>query len=269
MSGFIFNGMSTENIVSSPLVLCTFDSANTVIGVERDNVRSEPVMSSFRVNDYGSIYQPLSFEYSLIKANGTAFTTEEQVTVERWLTSPNLSVDLTTIDCEGNAVATYVGKFVSTEWETDAFGFVGVNFKFDSIYPYPIKRYRYEYEVRGYQTIEIPGNTDALNHYIYPVITITEPFQTAPVVITNVTDGNNALRLNAYDRLPITVDCENCIVKDVTSSTVVSFEDLGWKDVGNIYWLRLLPGTNELLVEGDADIVIEYTSIYKKVGGWL
>ena len=65
------------------------------------------------------------------------------------------------------------------------------------------------------------------------------------------------------------MDCQHCILKDTSTSGIVNFSDLGWKDVDNIYWLRLLPGINELQVIGTANIEISYDSPYKKVGGWL
>jgi len=50
---------------------------------------------------------------------------------------------------------------------------------------------------------------------------------------------------------------------------IVKYKDLGWGDVGDIYWLRLLPGNNTLVLEGDVALEISYYAPYKKVGGWL
>jgi len=64
-------------------------------------------------------------------------------------------------------------------------------------------------------------------------------------------------------------DCAHCIPSDATTNGLISYADLGWTDVGNIYWLRLLHGINTLEVTGNANITIAYSCPYKKVGGWL
>ena len=105
--------------------------------------------------------------------------------------------------------------------------------------------------------------------------------------IRNITDDDNTMSIRAYDRLEMTFDCQHCIPTDETTSGVISYADLGWDDVGNIYWLRLLPGDNEIEVsiylkenegtvdetrfdiESTADITISYRCPYKLVGGWL
>ena len=64
-------------------------------------------------------------------------------------------------------------------------------------------------------------------------------------------------------------DCLHCIPKDGTTSGIITYQDLGWDDVGNIYWPRLLPGRNTLRVEGNVQITIEFDYPYTRVGGWL
>ena len=72
------------------------------------------------------------------------------------------------------------------------------------------------------------------------------------------------------------IDCQKCMVREYMQGVsqqhdldIVKYKDLGWGDVGDIYWLRLLPGNNTLILEGDVELKISYYAPYKKVGGWL
>ena len=59
------------------------------------------------------------------------------------------------------------------------------------------------------------------------------------------------------------------IGSSITYDSQLSFEDAGWSDVGNIYWLRLIPGENVITVGSPCEITFNYDVIRKKVGGWL
>lgn len=270
MSGFIYNGQSTETILpSSKLMLCTFDDVDRVAGVERENIIGETTMTRPTANEYGTTSSPLLFEYALVKKNSKPFTDEEQISVERWITSPKFSRDLNIIDCEGNITTTYCGKFLSTEWVTCSGGYAGVVFSFQNNSAYPKKHYSKDFSISGNGVINIKCESDELEEYVYPVLTVTEPSETATVIIKNVTDNSNTMTIRAYDSLPMIFDCLHCIPRDSTTNGIVSYEDLGWTDVGNIYWLRLLPGENTIEVTGNAEITISYDVPVKRVGGWI
>lgn len=271
MNGFIYNGQSTKNIIgSSELILATFDSVDSVTGHERDDMSGEPTISRPIANEYGTQYQSLEFEYGLIKKDRSSFSTEEQHIVERWLTSPKLSQELQIIDCNGDLVdGIYHGKFLSTEWYPSKDGWVGLMFKFQNNTSYPTKHFSEAYQIRGAGQITVKCETDELEEYIYPTITIIEPTETANVTITSITDNSNSMTVNARHELPMIFDCQHCIPRDGTTSGIFTYEDLGWTDVGNIYWLRLLPGENRLSVTGNANITIEFDYPYKKVGVWV
>ena len=270
MKGFIYKEQSTENILSSSkLILVTFDSLKSITGSERENIVGEKTLTRHIPNEYGTKTSNLIFEYALVKSNFEPFTDEEQIIVERWLSSPKFSSDVDIIDCDGNIIATYCGKFTKTDWVLFSGGWAGVTFTFENNSAYPKRHFSNSFSISNNGTINLNCITDELEEYIYPTIKITQPNQTSKVTITNVTDNNNSFTLNALDRLQIIMDCQHCILKDTSTSGIVNFSDLGWKDVDNIYWLRLLPGINEIQVIGTANIEISYDSPYKKVGGWL
>lgn len=271
MAGFIYNGQSSDDILeSSPLLMASFDPEDAVIGHERDNVIGEPTISRPIANEYGTQYQALEINYGLIKRDLTPFTNEEQRIVERWLTSPKLSQKLQFIDCKSKELqGVYCGKFLSTEWYPANGGWAGVQFLFQNNSMYPTMHHSSFYQIRGMSVIEIDCPSDELEEYVYPKLTIMEPSETAEVSIQNVTDNNNTMKINARHELSMVFDCQNCIPSDGTSSGIFTYDDLGWEDVGNIYWLRLLPGKNTLRVTGNADITIEFDYPYKKVGVWV
>ena len=156
---------------------------------------------------------------------------------------------------------------MSTNWYNCIGGWAGVQFSFQNNSPYPKKHYSNSYSITGEETITIDCQSDELEEYIYPVITVTEPKETAIVKIQSETDNGKTMTIRAYDRMPMTFDCRYCIPSDAAG--IISYSDLGWKDVGDIYWPRLVPGKNTLHVTGDAEITISYDVVYKKVGGWV
>ena len=268
MSGFTYKGYSTNTILDSKLILATFSALDDVQGHIRDNLIGETTMTRPIPNEYGTQYQNPTFEYCLIKNNNSPFTDEEQITIERWLTSPKFSSPLEIIDCDGNVLIVYDGKFIETNWIVTEGGYAGVRFKFQSASPYPYRNYTKTFEIRGNNTIVLNCESDELEEYTYPTIEFYAPSSTNNVTITNTTDDNNSLTIRALDRLRITMDCNHCILRDETSG-VIDFDDVGWADVGNIYWLRLLSGNNILSCSGNVDLTISYKAVVKKVGDWL
>lgn len=268
MSGFIYQGKSTDTILSSSrLVLAAFSEVEEMIGHERETVGGDPTITRPVANEYGTKYENNEYEYALIKMNGEPFTDAEQVAVERWLTSPKKSAPLSLIDCEGNVLSIYHGKFISTNWTTCAGGYFGVTFVFQNQGAYPTKHFENTYTISGTQSITIDCESDELEEYVYPVLTIVSN-NTNQITITNTTDNNNQMTVNPLRGLDITIDCDHCILSDGTTSGVIDFADIGWTEA-NIYWLRLLPGENTLTVTGNFTLAIAFDAPCKRVGDWL
>ena len=128
MAGFRYRGKSTDDIIDTPLLLVSYESDGT-FGSNRSKLESDITISRPVTNEYGTLYDPLSFSYALIKQNFEPYTEEEQVSVERWLISPKLSSELTIINCQ-NGEYSYFGLFTSTSWERASGGFAICNFTF-------------------------------------------------------------------------------------------------------------------------------------------
>ena len=60
MAGFIYNGKSTKDIIlSTELILATFQSVDSVDGMTRDDVAGNSTIAHSIVNEYGTIYDNL------------------------------------------------------------------------------------------------------------------------------------------------------------------------------------------------------------------
>lgn len=270
MSGFIYKGKSTDTILSSSkLIIATFTEVSEIVGHDREDVVGDTTITRQVANEYGTIYSGQTFEYSLIKNNLEPFTEEEQILVESWLSSPKFSSTLQLIDCEGTVIGNYTGKFTHTEWVTSAGGWAGVNFTFKATSPYMFEEHTQGFTIDGSSSITIDCDSDEYEEYIYPVVEIYAKDETNTVTITNKTDNNNELKIEALHRLRILIDCDHCTLTDATTNGIISFDDVGWKDVGNIYWLRFITGENNLRIIGNAIITFKYKTVNKKVGGWL
>lgn len=65
------------------------------------------------------------------------------------------------------------------------------------------------------------------------------------------------------------MDCKYCILTNGVTNGTFSFDDIGWTDVGNIYWPRLLPGWNTFTFNQPCSVEFTFDIVRKKVGGWL
>lgn len=274
MPGFIYNGKSTKNAInSSELILASFDSVDSITGMTRDAVSGESTIAHPIANEYGTTYSNLEIEYGLIKKNKKPFTEAEQQIIEAWLTSPKISQDIQIYDCENNITDIYCGKFTETEWKPMSGGFAGLTFKFTCNSAYGKKKFSQTYSINGSKiNITINNLTDELEEYVYPVLDIYQTSTTnANITIKNKTDNNNSMSFLTRRNNHMVIDCKNCIPYDQTTSGIITYKDLGWQDVGNIYWLRLLPGENQIEIDCSAtvSVKVEFDYTCKRVGGWI
>lgn len=260
---FTYDGKSTETVISVPIILASFDAVGSVTGLSRDVVKGNTTITRPVPNEYGTTASPLTIEYCLLKSDYEPFSAEEQRTIEIWLTAPKFSTDLVVYDMDDQEVCTYCGLFTNTSWIPHSTGYSAVQFTFECNSAYPIKRYSKEYTISS-GTVTVNCESDELNEYTYPVVTISG--RSGTVTIKNLTDNGNTMTIGGSNGT-VVLDCQHCIPSG--NGGTVSYSDLGWQDVGNIYWLRLLPGNNQLQLSGSGTIHLEYSCPYKLVGGWL
>lgn len=279
MSGFYYNGHSTADILQPDelLLVSMTGMIDTVIGVERELIEGEPTISRPIVHEYGTNANHLTFTYALMKRSGENFTPAEQRLVETWLTSPKYSSDLMLFDCDGNEFMHYYGKFISTEWLVhENYLAVGFTFAVNGSYGYQhhTQSVNYSGDISNPSadwSFILTCESDETEEWVYPKLTISKVNNDHDVsfTLTNETDpgSTNTMSIETARKDTFYIDCQNCIISE--QSGLVNFSDLGWNDVGNIYWLRLKPGDNTITVNGVVNLIIEYDSPVKYVGGWL
>ena len=287
---FEYYNNSTEDIIGVPLMIVSGSPIDAITGAQRTNLAGEITASRPIVNEYGVQKEHLQFTYSLMKSDDTDFNVEEQVAVEAWLTSPRFSSELKFTDCEDNSYS-YFGKFLTTEWTTGTTGFILCTFTFQVNGSYAFRRFEQtlsnivynqqgspDHAVDGDVNYMINVDTDEYEEYVYPVIDIYCPFHSdnASFTLTNVTDDEQSMSITTKrTRNHMVFDCQKCMVRDKTGIDlvidfdIIRYKDLGWGDVGNIYWFRLLPGENVITLNGHVEAKLTYYAPYKKVGGWL
>lgn len=265
MGGFLYNGKSTKDILTDELLLETFDEGQITIETNRNIVSGDVTISKPISNEYGTTYENLVIKYGLVKKNGNRFSDEEQQEIEKWLTAPKLSTDLQLYDDQYNNTEIYSGVFTNTKWYSLGEGWIGLMFEFTCNSAYGKRYFKQDFTISSSQTITIDNPSDESEEYIYPTITLLQSNSNQNIIIRNVSD-NNSMNLKINKSSEVVIDCQHCIIKDTSGS--ISYSDLGWEDVGNIYWLRLLPGDNQLQIEGVSSITIEFEYPCKKLGGW-
>lgn len=257
----------TNSVLDVPLALCLFDAIDEFTGLARELSLGEKTITRPVPVQYGTIYsESITFDIAMIKCDNTAFSNDEQRIINRWLTSPKLP-QWTTFSI-GGVETMYRGNFTDVRWKSGGQGLIGVVCTFQADSPYAWKQYDVSKSISGTQTFTVSCDSDELEEYIYPVITISTNSKST-IKITNNTDNGKFMQLSVLANLPVTMDCEHCIVKDSTNNGVFTFEDIGWTDVGNVYWLRLLPGNNSITVSGSCSINLSYKCPQKLLGGWL
>ena len=294
MRFFSYNGLSCATILgeNNPLILVSFDDGvDEIPGSSKEVITGETSIYKTVANEYGNKYsEVLTFEYSLMKASGEAITPSEQEIIETWLTSPKLSQYLQlfdvecdengsfTVDASADPLAIYCGTFINTSWIAYEDGYMGVRFTFQCDQPYAWQFHDINFEeLTGDVSETINVVSDATEDFVYPKITFmatnTEtPTEEIDIVLTNETDDFNTLNITTLSRLVVNMDCWKLRVTD-NAGNIIHYDDLGWSDVGNIYWPRLLQGENTLsfsIPENvNLDISLSYMSPQKIVGGWL
>ena len=265
MGYFKYNEKTSATLLSVPLILCFFDYPEELIGFARETVKGETTINRSVPNQYGTRFTDTpNLEFALIKEDQTEFTDDEQRKVNRWLTSPKLPKWIEFHISDGTTTI-YRGTFTDVRWKLVG-GIIGAVCQFECDSPYAWKSYKEHFTAPENHTIYV--DSDETEEYVYPVMTVkTET--TTDIVIKNLTDNENTMKIHTYAKLPMTFDCKLCIPTDATTHGIISYKDLGWEDVGNIYWLRLLPGENVIQLTGDADVKITYKCPQKKAGGFL
>lgn len=121
-------------------------------------------------------------------------------------------------------------------------------------------------------------NSDELEEYCYPVVTIYPNNNSKSFMIENLLDGGYMQLYITKQCSKITLDCKyrriliDDKVADFSSTGLSVIQKSDYNSVYNyinkIYWLKLKPGSNNIRFTGDATFVLECRSPMK-VGGFI
>lgn len=84
--------------------------------------------------------------------------------------------------------------------------------------------------------------------------------------LINVNDNNRYMEFAVQNQNTLYIDCKRNIFKD-TANSLISLDDLGYKDEDFIYWMRLAHGVNNITIEGAGEVTFVYREPIK-VGGY-
>ena len=189
-----YNDLCSNELNPGPDLICNLafdsDDGGTDSWLNREAVASETYRGEFkRVHNY-KYTDTLSPQFTFIKKDFSDFTLEEQRKVLAWLTSKNTASYLSVYygDCNSDSdelAYELLGGFTEIELYKMGNGrVVGIVATFESVAPYAFSPVKSEtIQEIGHSIgnlcpheFEIKCNTDEVNSYIYPKITMTQSF---------------------------------------------------------------------------------------------
>lgn len=266
---FIFDGHSSNEF---GLQVCSFDTNDTWgTGLNVDLKRGENNMVRTERNLYGAVYtETLVFEIGVIPRYNREFTPDESRSINNWLRRSNTYQLLHFNSNDPEHINFYA---VCTNIEDKIFGcHAGKQITFTCNSPFgfmaPISR---TFNVKDGEYLSQKFFNLSDNGIYYPIMTITAPEDFMGVVAyESVTDENSGFLdfkgVEAKDgKRVVILDGQHNTVKDADGKLISGYK-IGWNNTTNIYWFRLLPGTNLVRFIGE-NVTFKITCEFpRKVG---
>lgn len=238
----VFNNKSNEDFeLICDLCFESGDNGETSSFLSRKAVKTETYDGAFS-RSYGmkhdEVFAP---QITLMKRNFDDFDIEEQRAVLAWLTSKRtagyMDVYMTEDDVASNSPS-YCLLGGVTKIETYKLGnnrTVGIIFTFESLHPYalsPIQTVDNNYAT----TLTITCNTDDIESFIYPKMTINCSNVSSDITITHGSDVTQ-IKNNSASEI-VTIDSANKIITSSNPSRIFG-DNFNW------VWPKLTCGDNE------------------------
>lgn len=277
---FVFNGINSD---SYNLEICWIDDKPNIStnGLTR-NIESGNVNHvRLKTNNYGITYDGnIEFSFYIIKKDENAFTKQESISINNWLTDPLIPKLLYFNDDSIPSIHYYA---VCTEIE-DTFvnEHCGKKIVFKTNSPFGfMEKINKKISVNGEQTLKIHNLADTITGIYYPIIHIAST-SINNIVIENISDNKSVtinlsgIESNDSGKKEIWIDSANMKVTDKNKNLIPLWK-LGWNDnyksyvssisdyIKKIYWFRLLRGINQIKVTGDCEIIFTF-EFPRKVG---
>jgi hypothetical protein len=251
------------------LIMCVaLDSDNGEVGtyLNREAVASESHDGRYKRIHSFKYTETFAPKFTFIKSNFGNFELDEVRTVLKWLTSKDTTAILETYYDDSNVVSwASIGGFVDLQTHKLANNrTIAITATWDSISPFALSDlHTVTKTITSTGTITINIDTDD-NKPIYPRVTIKAnnaniKFTNKHTNFFNVSKLYNSLSLlnNTYGEM-IVVDGANKLISSSSTNRIFG-DDFNW------VWLELHDGKNEITIEGNCTVTLEYREI-RKVG---
>ena len=204
------------------------------------------------------------------------FSEEEIDEINSWLTAADYPTLLHIYDDFDEDLSMvfnkydYFGIFTDIESHSESGQIVGLTATFTTNAPFAwSEEYHQSFTIVGEGAISLNVHTSERKREIYPKIEISPSIggsvARVNISITNHSDNNKTLSMSVV-KDKITIDSEYSTIKDEYAN-LLSFEDLGIDDVGEIYWPRLYYGRNLLTLVGSGTYTFTWREP-RKVGAY-
>ena len=270
---FMYNGKylsELEYIMAKPEDNDDFGLSKTIVKGDTNPHRNTAI-------HVGSYYEDvLTLHFFLIKdvrndKKNTKIDFYELRNLQNWLTSPKLpqSLYLETFD---HKFIEYIGLFTSVSAK-EFNGLNGLDLIFTCNSPYAYEEATIT--AKDGSKIYFDCETDELDEYLYPKITITtSALSTGILTISNEQTGDSmTVDVNGYSE--VIIDCR--LQRILGDGVPLTFDDIGWSDEiqSSILtnelicspWLKLQSGVNTLTFDGEAKYKVS-CKIPMKLGGY-
>lgn len=267
-----YNNIFSNELNIPDLIMCVAmdsDNGETPSFLNREAVSSESHDGRYKKIHNFKYTETFAPKFTFFKQDFSNFEMDEVRTVLKWLTSKDTTTLLETYYDDSNVVTwASIGGFVDLQtYKLANNRTVAITAAWDSISPFAFSdlyETKISFETNYKKTINI--DTDD-NHPIYPRITIQQNGTAGDVKIINqhydffnqasapiaTTIKNNA----ATEQ--IILDGANKIISSTNTRRIFGDDFVDWA------WLPLYDGKNEITVEGNCEVTLEYRCV-RKIG---
>lgn len=279
-SNFTYDGKSSETY---SVVMCTDGAIESVpMGLSRELIVGEMTAHRPTSNYYGVKYsEVLSFEITITKKENDPFTRQEVRDINKWLTGVKTPSVLSVVDEDTESEQVdYIGLFTGVD-NAYASGIVMLTYNFQTNAPYAWSKVQTStYTSESTLGTTIDCDSDEINEYIYPTITIEANAGTT-ITLTNKSDLSmdaNSMKITFPQAAStVYIDSKYHKIYYINSSGEqqmltldeigISTDDANKTGILSIYWFRLLSGENAINISGNCTLTFSYR-VPRKVGAY-
>lgn len=271
--GFTYNNKSLSDF-EHKLVIGHINKSDDSFGLDREVITGTTTTNREIYHAYNTKYSSrLTFSVTVLHADQSRFSMEEISELTRWITSPRSYRKLQFFDCNEELYDIVYYALCTKISPESSGGIVGLTLEFECNASYGFK----ERQTNVIDTLDelvtpnhniqitLQCDSDELESYICPTIILDSPELWSNVKIINHSDNDSVMDL--YDtKGEYEINCQHQVImqdgKNLFLSSLFKMDTLK-----RLYWLRLVPGENQLEITGRCQTTIKWLEP-KKVGSY-